>query len=175
MAVQTGTDTTEQGTTLETTSDQTVGTPPKSAHDHESAAPLPVGAAAPSHVVTTTTTTTSSSSTTTTTITTALGRLGRRLQKRLPAWGFEARGIARVPPSERAPASAARDLRIALLWFSANLSANNLVVGLYGPTLFRLGFLDSAMCAVFGALLGSLSTGYMAIWGPRTGNRTSEY
>lgn len=90
-------------------------------------------------------------------------------------WGFEARGITRVDPADREPASAARDLQIALLWFSANVSANNLIVGIYGPTLFGLGFLDSAMCAVFGALLGSFSTAYMAIWGPRTGNRTSEF
>lgn len=166
MAVQTSTDTTDQGATqpdpatlLETTSDQTDGTPPKSAQE---AGALPVVDGAPR--------TTTAAATTTT----VLGRIGRCLHERLPAWGFEARGITRVPPAEREPASAARDLQIALLWFSANLSANNLIVGLYGPTLFQLGFLDSAMCAVFGALLGSLSTGYMAIWGPRTGNRTSE-
>lgn len=86
---------------------------------------------------------------------------------------FEARGIARVPPDERQPPSTAGDVQIALLWFSANISCNNLIVGLYGPLLFQLGFLDSAMCAVFGAFLGSLSTAFMAIWGPKTGHRTS--
>lgn len=86
---------------------------------------------------------------------------------------FEARGIARVPPEERQPPSTAGDVQIALLWFSANISCNNLIVGLYGPLLFQLGFLDSAMCAVFGAFLGSLSTAFMAIWGPKTGHRTS--
>lgn len=86
---------------------------------------------------------------------------------------FEARGIARVPPDERQPPSTAGDVQIALLWFSANTSCNNLIVGLYGPLLFQLGFLDSAMCAVFGAFLGSLSTAFMAIWGPKTGHRTS--
>lgn len=86
---------------------------------------------------------------------------------------FEARGIARVPPEERQPPSTAGDVQIALMWFSANISCNNLIVGLYGPLLFQLGFLDSAMCAVFGAFLGSLSTAFMAIWGPKTGHRTS--
>lgn len=96
------------------------------------------------------------------------------LNQRLEALSaFEARGIARVPPEERQPPSTAGDVQIALLWFSANISCNNLIVGLYGPLLFQLGFLDSAMCAVFGAFLGSLSTAFMAIWGPKTGHRTS--
>lgn len=87
--------------------------------------------------------------------------------------GFESRGITRVLSEERHPPSLASDVQIAILWFSANISCNNLIVGLYGPLLFELGFLDSAICAVSGALLGSLSTGYMAIWGPKSGNRTS--
>ncbi|ORY60268.1 permease for cytosine/purines, uracil, thiamine, allantoin-domain-containing protein [Pseudomassariella vexata] len=86
--------------------------------------------------------------------------------------GFESRGISRVPPSARQPPSRTADLQVAVLWFSANISCNNLIVGLYGPLLFQLGFLDSALCAVFGALLGSLSTSYMSIWGPQSGNRT---
>lgn len=98
----------------------------------------------------------------------------RHLNDRLEALSaFEARGIDRVPSDEREPPSTAGDVQIALLWFSANISCNNLIVGLYGPMLFQLGFLDSAMCAVFGAFLGSLSTAFMAIWGPKTGHRTS--
>lgn len=98
----------------------------------------------------------------------------KSLNERLEALSaFEARGIARVPPEERQLPSTSSDVQIALLWFSANISCNNLIVGLYGPMLFQLGFLDSAMCAVFGAFLGSLSTAFMAIWGPRTGHRTS--
>jgi len=86
--------------------------------------------------------------------------------------GFEARGITRVLPEERQPPSRASDLQVAILWFSANISANNMAVGLFGPLVFNLGFLDSAMCAVFGGLLGSMSTSYMSIWGPVSGNRT---
>lgn len=86
--------------------------------------------------------------------------------------GFEARGISRVLPEERNPPSLWEDVSVALLWFSANISVNNLAVGLFGPLIFGLGFLDSAMCAVFGSLLGALSTAYMSIWGPQSGNRT---
>lgn len=86
--------------------------------------------------------------------------------------GFEARGIARVLPDERQPPSAAAYLQMVLLWFSANITINNLVVGLYGPLLFELGFLDSSLCAVFGAALGAMSTAYMSTWGATSGCRT---
>ncbi|KAH6884589.1 permease for cytosine/purines, uracil, thiamine, allantoin-domain-containing protein [Thelonectria olida] len=86
--------------------------------------------------------------------------------------GLESRGIDRVPPEERQPASHAADLQVAVLWFSANLSLNNLATGLFGPMVFGLGFLDSALLAVFGTILGAMSTAYMATWGPRSGNRT---
>ncbi|KAK4188297.1 putative purine-cytosine transporter [Podospora australis] len=86
--------------------------------------------------------------------------------------GFEARGIMRVLPHERDPPSTMADAQVFLLWFGANISVNNLAVALLGPLLFNLGFLDCAMCAVFGAVLGSFSTAYMSIWGPVSGNRT---
>ncbi|KAJ0117389.1 permease [Diaporthe amygdali] len=70
----------------------------------------------------------------------------KSLNERLEALSaFEARGIARVPPEERQLPSTSSDVQIALLWFSANISCNNLIVGLYGPMLFQLGFLDSAI------------------------------
>lgn len=97
----------------------------------------------------------------------------RRLNDRIENLaGFEARGITRVLPEERQPASFINDLQVALLWFSANVSINNLAVGLLGPMLLGLGFLDSALLAVFGAFIGSLSTAYMSVWGPASGNRT---
>ena len=86
--------------------------------------------------------------------------------------GLEARGIERVPPDERQVASQAADLQVAVLWFSANLSLNNLATGLFGPMVFGLDFLDSTLLAVFGTILGSCSTAYMATWGPQSGNRT---
>ena len=86
--------------------------------------------------------------------------------------GLEARGISRVPPSERQAPSSWNDFAVGLLWFSANISVNNLAPALLGPLVFGLGFLDCAMCATFGAFLGSLSSAYMSIWGPQSGNRT---
>lgn len=86
--------------------------------------------------------------------------------------GLEARGITRVLPEERHAASLTGYVQMALLWFSANLTANNLAVGLLGPLVFSLGFVDSALCSVFGAFLGSLMTAYMSIWGAQSGNRT---
>ena len=101
-----------------------------------------------------------------------LGTL-RRINDRIEGLsGFEARGIARVPPSERQPASRLADLQVFLLWFGANISANNMTTGLFGPLIFGLGFRDSVACALAGCLLGSASTAYMAVWGPPSGNRT---
>jgi hypothetical protein len=86
--------------------------------------------------------------------------------------GFEARGITRVLPQERKPASALADLQVFILWFGANISANNMTTGLFGPLVFNLGFEDSVLCAIFGCFLGCASTAYMAMWGPCSGNRT---
>lgn len=86
--------------------------------------------------------------------------------------GLEARGIVRVQPEERQLPSKLGYAQMAILWFSANIVANNLAVGMLGPLLFDLGFLDSAMIATFGSLLGSIPTAYMSIWGAQSGNRT---
>ena len=86
--------------------------------------------------------------------------------------GLEARGIARVPQEERYQGSILGYVQMATIWFSANVTANNLAVGLLGPLLFNLGFIDSIMMATFGSLLGSAATAYMSIWGAQSGNRT---
>ena len=86
--------------------------------------------------------------------------------------GLEARGISRVPSNEREAPSSTGYVQMVVLWYSANISLNNLAVGFLGPLLFNLGFLDSAMMATFACLLGSLGPAYMAIWGPQSGNRT---
>ena len=86
--------------------------------------------------------------------------------------GFEARGLIRVPESERHPPSNMSLLQMLLLWFSANLTINNLAVALTGPLLCGLGFVDSVLGAIFGVALGALSTAYMATWGAVSGNRT---
>ena len=86
--------------------------------------------------------------------------------------GFEARGLARVQPHERQAYSIMGLVQMMLLWFSANMSINNLAVALCGPLIYSLGFVDSAWCAVGGIFLGALGTAYMSTWGAVSGNRT---
>lgn len=86
--------------------------------------------------------------------------------------GLEARGIVRVQEDERHGLSWFGYLQMATIWFSANVTANNLAVGLLGPLLFGLGFTDSALMACFGCVVGSAVTAYMSIWGAQSGNRT---
>jgi len=101
-----------------------------------------------------------------------LSRLRRINNKIESLAGLEARGIKRVLPDERHESSTLGYCQMAFLWFSANISANNLAVGFLGPLLFDLGFVDSAMCAVFGSFLGCVFTAYMSIWGAQSGSRT---
>lgn len=85
---------------------------------------------------------------------------------------LEVRGVTRVLPEERKVPSRWDDFQISILWFSANITANNLAVGLLGPLLFGLGFLDSALIVAFACLIGSLGPAYMSIWGAQSGTRT---
>ena len=86
--------------------------------------------------------------------------------------GLEARGIARVPPEERQESSVLGYAQMAMLWFSTNIVANHVAIGFLGPLVFDLGFVDSVMMAMFGALVGAVGTAYMSIWGAQSGNRT---
>ncbi|KAJ5186292.1 hypothetical protein N7449_011056 [Penicillium cf. viridicatum] len=86
---------------------------------------------------------------------------------------FETRGIERVPLDERKPKVTSADyMEMALMWFSVNITANNMAVGMLGPSSYGLGFVDSALCATFGALLGAAGVAYMGTFGPASGNRT---
>lgn len=96
-----------------------------------------------------------------------------RLNARLTSMElFEARGIERVPVEERHDVKAADYMQMTLLWFSTNITANNMAVGMLGPLTYGLGFVDSALCATFGALLGAAGVAYMGTFGPASGNRT---
>ena len=86
--------------------------------------------------------------------------------------GLESRGIARVLPSERLPITLSSYLQIALLWISCDLTVNSITLAMLGPLVFELSFKDSALCAVFGVLIGCLGPAYTSTWGPRSGNRT---
>ncbi|KAJ5777432.1 hypothetical protein N7520_000678 [Penicillium odoratum] len=85
---------------------------------------------------------------------------------------FEARGVERVPVEERHDIKASDYMQMTLLWFSTNITANNMAVGMLGPLSYDLGFVDSALCATFGALLGAAGVAYMGTFGPASGNRT---
>ena len=103
------------------------------------------------------------------------GRARRYLQafeKQLVALNFESRGIRRVEPDERHDLKTLGFTQIVMLWFSVNLAANNITLGMLGPAVFSLGFLDSSLCAVFGMLVGCLPVAYIATFGPRSGNRS---
>jgi hypothetical protein len=70
----------------------------------------------------------------------------QRFANRLEAVGIEARGIERVPESERERKYAAKDyLYMAMIWFSANCTANNMTVGILGPIAYGLGFVDAML------------------------------
>lgn len=85
---------------------------------------------------------------------------------------FESRGIERVPEEQRQAMRMSDYLQMGLLWFSTNLTANNMAIGILGPTSYSLGFVDAALCATFGAVLGAAGVAYMATFGPASGNRT---
>ncbi|KAL0256231.1 Vitamin B6 transporter [Diplodia seriata] len=94
------------------------------------------------------------------------------LEETLVEYNLEARGIQRVEPDERHDLRSLGYSQIAILWFSVNLAANNITLGMLGPAVYYLGFTDSCLCAVFGMLLGCLGVAYAATFGPRSGNRT---
>jgi hypothetical protein len=98
--------------------------------------------------------------------------LERLNEKILSVRYLENRGFERVPISERHEITGTKYMQITLLWFSTNITANNIAVGMLGPLSYNLGFTDSALCAVFGAVLGSAGAAYMSTFGPESGNRT---
>lgn len=96
----------------------------------------------------------------------------KSFEQTLIAYNLETRGIKRVLPNERHDLSKEGFLQVFVLWFSINLAANNITLGMLGPAVFELSFLDSSLCAVFGMLVGCLPVAYTATFGPRSGNRT---
>ncbi|KAF2151703.1 purine-cytosine permease FCY21 [Myriangium duriaei CBS 260.36] len=104
-----------------------------------------------------------------------MGRVTRGLksfEETMAYYNLEARGIQRVESSERHSLKNMGYKQVALFWFSINLAANNVTLGMLGPAAFSLSFTDSALCAVFGAIVGALPVAYFATFGPRSGNRS---
>lgn len=105
------------------------------------------------------------------------------LRGRLKTWndkiedlaGLEARGVTRVLPEEKHGISLMGYAQMCILWFSVNVTVNNLAVGFLGPLLFNLGWVDSVLLTVFGCALGAVGTSYTSTWGAESGNRTLVY
>ncbi|KAF2679168.1 hypothetical protein K458DRAFT_490828 [Lentithecium fluviatile CBS 122367] len=53
-----------------------------------------------------------------------------------------------------------------------NCTANQMTLGVLGPMAYRLGLVDSIECCMFGTIFGSLCTGYISTFGPKSGLRT---
>lgn len=94
------------------------------------------------------------------------------LERTLIKYNLEVRGIQRVLPQDRQDLTKLDYAQISILWFSINLAAVNITLGMLGPAVFYLSFLDASLCAVFGMLVGCLPVAYTATFGPRSGNRT---
>lgn len=102
-----------------------------------------------------------------------LGSLLRAFEQQLIDYNLEARGIERVAADERMKRNTWMSyLQVFLLWISINLAPNNITLGMLGPAVYGLSFRDSALCAVFGAVVGSVCSSWMATWGPVSGIRT---
>lgn len=97
----------------------------------------------------------------------------QRLANRLEALaGVEARGIQRVPPELKSRKATFADyFQVFLVWFSADLTANNIAIGLLA-NVYGLGLTDAMLVGTFGAMAGSAFTGYISTFGPISGNRT---
>jgi hypothetical protein len=99
-----------------------------------------------------------------------LQRFAHRLEE---VSGMEARGIERVLDVDRKPTITWDDyVQMFSIWFSANLTLNNLIAGLLGPTLFGLSMKEAMIIGPFGAFFGSACSGYTSSFGPMSGNRT---
>ncbi|SLM35290.1 nucleoside [Lasallia pustulata] len=96
----------------------------------------------------------------------------QKFEKQLVVYNLEVRGIQRVGLDERLDLTWKNYAQAFLLWFSINLAANNVTLGMLGPAVYGLSFTDASLCAVFGSVVGSLPVAYIATWGPVSGNRT---
>ena len=99
------------------------------------------------------------------------GRI-RSFERQLIRLHIEARGIERVEPHERQASTWGGYVSVFCLWFSVNLTAGNITLGMLASQIFALSFKDASLCAVFGSIIGSMGTAYIATFGPLSGNRS---
>lgn len=101
-------------------------------------------------------------------------------QTRLARWnarienlaGLEARGISRVLPEEKHGISWAGYIQSSALWFSMSLSIINLPIGLLGPLVFGIGWIDCVCIVIFANALSCCGPAYTAAFGCQSGHRT---
>lgn len=94
------------------------------------------------------------------------------VEKTLVKYNLEVRGIRRVAEDERTQRNSLAYLQAFALWNSINLAPNNVTLGMLGPAVYELSFRDASLCAVFGAIIGSIPVGWIATWGPPSGLRS---
>jgi hypothetical protein len=70
----------------------------------------------------------------------------KSFERMLIRYNMEARGIQRVMPEDRHSLSRLGFGQIGILWFSINLAANNITLGMLGPAVFHLSFLEASLC-----------------------------
>jgi hypothetical protein len=110
---------------------------------------------------------------TTEVLTTKLNPLQRFAYRLEEVSGMEARGIERVVEADRKSATTWDDyVQMWSIWFSANLTLNNLIAGLLGPTVFGLSMTEAMVIGPFGSFFGAACSGYTSTFGPMSGNRT---
>lgn len=95
----------------------------------------------------------------------------RAFEQMLVKYNLEIRGIQRVDEDEKVQISWLAYLHAFGLWTSINLAPNNITLGMLGPAVYELSFRDASLCAVFGAIIGSVPVAWIATWGALSGLR----
>ena len=100
------------------------------------------------------------------------GRFARWNDKVEGLAGLEARGITRVLPDEKHGGGLLGYVQMFMLWFSIDVVVLNMIVGLLGPLVFSLGWVDCVCIVIFANALSCCGAAYTATLGPQSGNRT---
>lgn len=96
----------------------------------------------------------------------------KAFEQTLVNYKLEIRGIQRVEEHEKVQIGWLAYLQVFGMWLSINLVINNIALGMLGPAVYELSFRDASLCAVFGAIIGSVPVAWIATWGPFSGLRS---
>ena len=95
----------------------------------------------------------------------------KRFEQVLVKYNLEIRGIRHVEGHEKVQINWLAYLQAFGLWASVNLGPNNITLGMLGPAVYELSFRDASLCAVLGAIIGSVPVAWIATWGALSGLR----